>query len=142
MGYATITDLYTYGAPQKAFGQLTNTVLQAALDSASNYADGYLRNRWSLPLISWDTSITEIVCRIATYNLLSTRGFNPASGGDSNVEDRWKRAIRDLELIEKQQITPLVTPQPDNSPGHDQPYVTSFSVINLSTGGTGPNRGW
>lgn len=140
--YATLADLYVYGAPQKAFGQLSDPTKDAALEAASNDVDTYLRGRFSLPLIAWDSSITEATCRIASYNLLSVRGYNPASGADVNILDRYNQTMVWLNKVQKQQAHPNVTPQPNNTPDWNQPTVISSSVVNLATGATSRNRGW
>lgn len=140
--YATVDELYVYGAPEKAFGQLTLGQKQGALESASRDVDTYLRGRYSLPLIEWDTSITEATCRIAAYNLFSVRGYNPASGSDVNIKDRYDQAMTWLNKVQKQQAHPNVTPQPNNTPDWNQPVVISSSVINLATGASAQKRGW
>lgn len=142
MSYATVADLYVYGAPEKAFGQLSTLAKDAALDSASNDVDSYIRGRYSMPLIEWDTSITEATCRIAAYNLLNVRGYNPAAGADINIKDRYDQSIAWLRLVQKQQAHPNVVPQPDNSPAWNQPFVITGSVVNLSTGAKSRIRGW
>jgi len=142
MSYATEADLYTYGAPQQAFGQLLLATKLAALQSASEIVDTYLRGRYSLPLLAWDISVTEATSRIAAYNLLNIRGYNPASGSDVNLETRYNQAIDWLKLVQKQQAHPNVTPQPNNVPDWNQPVVLSSSVVNLGTGATARKRGW
>lgn len=140
--YATVDELYVYGAPEKAFGQLTPGQKTGAIESASRDVDTYLRGRYSLPLTEWDTSITEATCRIAAYNLFSVRGYNPASGSDVNIKDRYDQAMTWLNKVQKQQAHPNVTPQPNNTPDWNQPVVISNSVINLASGATANKRGW
>jgi phage gp36-like protein len=140
--YATEAELYVYGAPQKAFGQLTNGQILGALESASRDVDTYLRGRFSLPLSAWDSSITESTCRIAAYNLLSIRGYNPASGSDVNVKDRYDQTMSWLNKVQKQQAHPNVTPAQIDTPDYNQPVVISSSVVDLSTGLRRTNRGW
>lgn len=140
--YATVSELYVYGAPEKSFGQLSTLQKEGALESASREVDTYLRARYSLPLSAWDNSITEATCRIASYNLLSIRGYNPASGSDVNIKDRRDQAIAWLVKVEKQQAHPNVTTAQIDSPDLCQPTVISSSVINLSTGATARKRGW
>lgn len=142
MSYASLADLYTLGAPEKSFGQLTDTQKLAALESASTIVDTYLRGRYSLPLLAWGFSITEATCRIAAYNVLSVRGFNPAVGGDSNIRSRYEDAMKFLDKVQRQQAHPDLTPQPDNSPSHDQPFVITSSVVNVATGAIRRTRGW
>jgi len=104
--------------------------------------DEFLAARYPLPLISWPVSITEHTCRIATWNLLSVRGYNPASQGDENIRARYDDAIRQLTLIQKQQMHPAVVAQPDAGSVYAQPGSFSFSVINVNTGSEDSNRGW
>lgn len=142
MGYAELADLYRYGAPATAFGSFSDADKLAGLNEASAKVDEFLGARYALPLISWPVSITEHTCRIATWNLLSVRGYNPATNGDENIRIRYEDAIRQLTLIQKQQMHPAVVPQPDQSATYEQPQVSTFSVINVGSGEEGENRGW
>lgn len=142
MGYAQLADLYRYGAPATAFGSISDADRQAGLDEASAKIDEFLGARYPLPLISWPTSITEFACRIATWNLLSVRGYNPALTGDSNIKDRYDDAIRQLTLIQKQQLHPNVVAQPNQVATFEQPAVYTSSVVDLGTGATDNDRGW
>lgn len=47
----------------------------AALQSASDTALGYLAERYSLPLLGWDSSIVGWVCDIARLSLLTRKGL-------------------------------------------------------------------
>lgn len=142
MGYAQLADLYRFGAPATAFGNISTGDQQAALDEASGRVDEFLAARYPLPLISWPTSITEYTCRIATWNLLSARGYNPTMGGDSNIKDRYDNAIEMLTLVQKQQLHPAVVPQPNQAPTYEQPAVYTFSAVDMGTGAIDNDRGW
>lgn len=141
--YATLADLYALGgAPQEAYIDVDTLTQTAALASASENADDHMRARYSLPLIAWGTSITENVCRIAAYKLLTHRGYANASGGDSNIRQQYDDAMAFFDRVQKQQAHPYVVPQPNDTPDYQQPFVSSFSVVDVATGRTGPNRGW
>lgn len=144
MGYAQLADLYRYGAPATAFGDISDADLQAGLDDASTRVDEFLAARYPLPLISWPSSITEYTCRIAAWNLISGRGYNPAVGneGDQNLKSRYDDAIARLTLIQKQQLHPAVVAQPAQAPAYAQPEVFSSSVVNVGTGACDSSRGW
>lgn len=142
MTYATLDDLYTHGAPEKAFGQLTDDQKLAALEAASEYLDSYFRGRYSLPLAVWDISVTSNTCKIAAYNLLSARGYNPAAGSDINILERYNQAVAWAEKVQKQQAHPNVTPAQIDVPRTQQPVVITSSVVNLATGRTSRTRGW
>lgn len=142
--YAALADLYRFGAPATAFSTISIADQQAALDNASAKIDEFLTARYPLPLISWPVSITEYAARIAAYNVLSVRGYNPAIGneGDTNLKSRYDDAIRMLTLIQKQQMHPAVVAQPNQAATYEQPAVYSFSCVNVGSGATGSDRGW
>jgi phage gp36-like protein len=142
-GYASIADLTTFGAPATAFASLTTDQKQGALDAASDLCDSFIRARYPLPLLTWDSTIRQSVAIIAAYQLLVIRGYNPAGGADPNFEIRYKVAMRNLELIQKQQLHPNVTSVPTpSSLAAEQPGVNTSSVVNVWSGATGTTRGW
>lgn len=144
MGYATVSDLTTYGLPANALGQLSPTMQQAQLDNASKKVDTYLRGRYPLPLITWGTEITEAVCVLAAYTVIAVRGFNPSSGADVVLRDRYLDTVNWLIRVQKQQAHPDVTTTPSASEAQsfNQPTVISSSVVNLASGSTDTKRGW
>ena len=144
MAYAAQADLVAVGLPQTALGALTSTQINAALQSASDRADASMRARYgmtSVPLVAWDTTITEAVAQIAAFNLMCIRGMNSAGPDWMMFYTRKKDAEAYLDRIQRQQAHPLVT-LASGAVAPIQPNVTSSSVVNLSTGGTSGNRGW
>ena len=142
--YATVSDLTSIGLPATALGQMTLTQQNDALEEASREVDARLTGRYGvgrLPFITWDSIITGITARIAVYHILTVRGYNPAAGSDINIQNRYTIALRDCELIQKQQLHPVITLQAMTTT-FDQPVVLSSSVVNLQTGAPGVNRGW
>lgn len=121
MAYATITDLYTYGAPESAFSGLDESTLTAGLDAASVFVDGYLRSRYKLPLTSWGTDITRTTAIVATYDLLTARGYNPM-GPDQLLQVRYDNAVKWLRGVATQAIQASVTPT-EIEAGYPEPYV-------------------
>lgn len=113
--YATPGDLVVHGGVPDALTDIPVPDQQAALDSASTVADGYLRSRFTLPLIPsgtaplWPVDLVSAVCRIAYYTLLSARGFNPEQGSDSNIRSRYNDAMAWLKDVAKGNVTPMVT---------------------------------
>lgn len=143
--YAEISDLINYGLPATALGTLTTTQLSAALEQASRKLDTYFAARFGkdgVPLLQWDTTVTEATCKVAAYELLTIRGYNPASGADVNLRIRYEDAIRWAEKVQKQQAHPNVVPAVQTLPKYQQASVASFSVVNTATGGIKTNRGW
>ncbi len=111
--YADPTDLVRFGLPAAATEGIDVGDIQAALDAASDLADGYLRARFTLPITAPTNDLKSAVARIAAYELLSTRGYNPETGSDPNVRDRYSDAIAWLKGVAKGDITPALT---DSSP--------------------------
>jgi phage gp36-like protein len=125
--YATLADLYAFGAPSSAFGSLTDAQRDAGLLAASVEADGYLRARGTLPLTSYGSDLKEKVCHIATYSLLCRVGFNPDAGSDRNYLMRKESAITWLRMIAKGEVTPEVTFSTAYATG-SQPQVRSKTL--------------
>lgn len=102
--YANLDDLDALGMPAAALATRTPSQRAAALAAASEKADGKLAVAFDLPLVSWGLDLTEAVCKIAAYDLLSVRGFNP-DGADQNIRDRyddawkWLREVADARAI-------------------------------------------
>ena len=83
-------DTYAFTATQAA---------QAALNAACDEADGYLRVRYTLPLLAWGGDLRAHVCALAAETILTARGFNPDAQGDPAVQARAGRArswLRDV----------------------------------------------
>ena len=77
--YAQISDLALYGGPATAFqSPATNpAVLNAALVAASAEMDSYFNGRYQLPLLTWDTSVTEVCAKIASTRSSACVGTTP-----------------------------------------------------------------
>jgi phage gp36-like protein len=108
--YATLAELYVYGAPSVAFGTITLDALTVALQSASTMADSFIRSRYALPLTAWGTDLKMSVCKIATYEVMSVRGYNPAAGSDVNYLNRHLEAMAWLKGVSRGEIHLDVTP--------------------------------
>jgi len=93
MAYATTTDLVRLGIGAAALTGVSSTIQEAALESASDTADGYMRARYALPLTTWGDDLRRAVCAIAAWDLLCVRGFDPSRGGDVAVQARYEAAM-------------------------------------------------
>lgn len=143
--YAEITDLYLYGLPEEARGNIANSVLTANLQAASSTVDGYLVGRYgvgSMPLVSWSVEVTQWACWIAVYEIMSgPRGFSSEAGADSNIRLRWEDAHRMLSRVQRQDYTPVgLVPQGAQGSTAIQPLVLSWSAG--LDGCQVPRRGW
>lgn len=124
MAYATKADLENY-IPAAAIAGIGDPQIDAALQDASDEADGYLRAQWTLPLIEWSNDLTKFVCYIAKYELMSFRGFKPDGTMDVVFADDAKKARDWLKLVAEQKVTPN--------------FVDSSSAATTGkTSGTGP----
>lgn len=102
--YANLDDLDALGMPVAALATRTPSQRAAALAAASEKADSKLGVAFDLPLVAWGLDLTEAVCKIAAYDLLSVRGFNP-DGADENIRVRhddawtWLRDVADAKAV-------------------------------------------
>ena len=126
--YATTEDFTDGGLPAPALSSVPELTVTDALVKASGVVDGYLRKRFLLPLTAWGDDVTRAVVHIATYDLLSLRGFAPAQGVDPLVVKRYDDAILWLRDVAKGLVEPSVT---DSTPdfAEDHPIVSSGSVL-------------
>jgi len=132
MGYATVADLTTYALPSAAVASLSAPLLQAQLDASSAVADGYLRARYSLPLlVPYPLDLVINVCWFAAYSIMALRGYNQDSGVDIQIRQRYDDAREWFACVERQRLHPAVVETPKAGPAYQFPQVA-----------TGPERGW
>lgn len=126
--YATLAQLDEAGLPATALASIGSPARTAALVKASGVADGYLRKRFALPLSAWSDDLTQVVCEIAAYNLMSVRGFNPASNADTLLAQRYQDAIAWLKDVARGLVEPDLT---DATPTVDEagPLVESDDAL-------------
>lgn len=99
MAYATTTDLARFGLPAAALSGVSATVQSECLEAASDVADSYLRSRYSTPLQSYGSDLTQCVCALAAELILTTRGLDPSrANGDVVIvrADRMRAWLRDV----------------------------------------------
>lgn len=98
-----ITDgeLLSMGAALVALNGIDSSVRASAITAASDVALSYVKKRYALPLIQWGSDLKRAVAHIAAYDLLCTRGFNPAAAGDPAVKDRHDVAVLWLRDVAK-----------------------------------------
>lgn len=116
MAYATRTQLTQLAIPAAALTGVSTADQDAALEAASDLADGYLRSRYALPLTAWEDDLRRAVCGIAAYDLLTRRGFRPEDSGE-NVRLRYEDAVRWLKGVADGSISPSIT---DSTPTEEE----------------------
>lgn len=104
--YASLEDLDAYGMPGAALAKLAPSKRAEAIAAASTKAEGKLALRYDLPLVTWGVDLTEAVSKIASYDLLSVRGFNP-DGSDENVRTRHNDAWKWLTEVADGKCEPI-----------------------------------
>lgn len=102
--YVTIAELARLGIPGDAYSGFTNEHINAALLAASSTADMYLRKRYELPLVSWGDDLRLLVAKLASLNLMTTRGFRPNAGAEDAVVDAKNDSLEQLKLIARGEL--------------------------------------
>lgn len=138
MIYATIDDLSVYGLNAIVLDKLTPAQQTAAINAACDLVDSYLNSKFKLPIVTYGAALTQKVCEIASWTLLSLRGFDPEDPADNEVKNRYDTALKWLEGIKDGEITPVLvdsgTPGNYGGPGILQSNTQPSSQA--SPGGT------
>ena len=124
--YAELDDLARLGLKRLATAGLPDADLLAALDAASELADGYLRSQYLLPLISWGADLRRHVAMIAAWDVLTAqRGFNADAPAEQIWLTRYEQAIGWLRDVAKGLINPsLVDSTPRFRDGAPRVHTT------------------
>ncbi len=140
MAYATRSDLETFGVSAESWDE-TKEDAEAYLDAASDLADSYLRLHYQIPFPPpVPTMLKQAVCKIAAYEILSHRGYNP-EGDAGQLLTRYKQAIDWLKDVGSGRAV-IGIDEPGE--GHGGPFVVSPSRGEPSLVLTVPpqGRGW
>jgi phage gp36-like protein len=122
--YATLAELATHGLPSGWLTGVSSGDQTAAITAASDLADGYLAQRYTLPITGWGSDLRRVVCHIASWDLMCRRGFDPESSSDVAIRKRYEDAIRWLEMVAAGKISPvgIVDSTPDVDERGPQAY--------------------
>jgi hypothetical protein len=145
MAYCTGQDIINLALPVRSLSPLTQGQIVAACQAQSDRADGMMRGRYgtsALPLLTWDTAVTEAVAKMAAFALMRLRGMKPDSDDWKTFKSAADEGVDYFDMVQRQQMHPLVTLANGSAPGGAQPQVLSSSVVDLATGRTAANRGW
>ena len=116
--YCTRNDLTTLGIRSDALRSVSALQQDAAIASASDEMDGYLGSRYKLPLSAWGSDVRIMCARLAIYSIISARGFNPESSGDSQLVEMRDIAERWLVRISNGSLALTVTDASNVEAGH------------------------
>lgn len=136
--YASLSDLTTLGLPAAALTGIDDATRTAALVAASAAADSYFNKRFTLPLVTWGADITRAVVAIASWDLLSRRGFNPSSGADVAIRQRYDDAVgwlRDVArgLVEPAGLVDTTAPVLEGAPLVESDARQAWAIGTYST---------
>ena len=97
--YAEIADRDRLGIGAAAFVGVPSATVEAALDAASAMADGYLRDRYELPLSSWSDDLPRNGLPHRHLDAAREPGLRPARGADEVVRLQYEDAMRWLRDV-------------------------------------------
>lgn len=125
--YASTTDLARLGLPSAALTGVSTATQEAALDAASALADGYIGSRKALPLSAWGDDLRGVVARLAAYDLMVTRGYDPQAGRDDQLRLRNEDSLRWLRDFADGRIDSpaMVDATPDDTSDEAGTYASS-----------------
>lgn len=103
--YATIGDVIRHALPEAAIASVTIEIKADCCLGATQEADSYLAGRYTLPLVLWDDVLTKHVAKIAGFEIMSRRGFQP-SGFDELIVKGRDDAIMWLKGVAANKIYP------------------------------------
>jgi phage gp36-like protein len=136
--YCTLAQFQTLGITPAARVRFSDDSCTAQLIAASGIADSYLASQFTLPIVTYDTSLTLAVANIAAYNLYCQYGFNPAnSPADQLIQIKYENAIKWLSQIRDEELFPQWTDSSSTVPAAG-PYIESQPQIGFNPP-VGPN---
>jgi len=107
MAYATYGEFLQFGLRSGVIAGISEPDVVAALAAASSVADGYLRSRFTLPLLAWGQDLRLNVCKLAQWEVMTgQRGFNPENPGNAIYLERYEQAVRWFEQVAKGLVAP------------------------------------
>lgn len=80
--YATLTQFGLYGLPPATLATVPEDVQTAMLEGASRDVDRMASSFTSTPFVSWGADITQAVCEIAAWKVMTWRGYSPEGDRD------------------------------------------------------------
>jgi phage gp36-like protein len=121
--YAQPADLQSVGL-LGTFLQLVPVPSQVqALQNASAIMDGYIGQRFILPIVTWGFDIQMHCCWLAAFILIQQRGYNPQNPAEKTWEERYDKAMAWLKDVSNGKATPsqVLDSSPNAQPGASAP---------------------
>lgn len=123
--YAVPSDVARYGLPAAALEMLPPEQIARACLAASGEAEGYLSSAYKLPLATWDIGTRSHVAKMAAYEAMRWRGFDPDSGKDASLEVGRGEAITWLNRIANGKLRPVGIVDSTPEAAENEVYVAS-----------------
>lgn len=104
MGDITRAELAALGLRAEALGGISTTDQDAEIEVSTGMCRAYLRQRYqgsTLAAAVADPAYKGALAKVATYRLLSTRGYDPARGADQILADNHDASLRFLRDVSK-----------------------------------------
>lgn len=105
MAYAVRADLTNFGVTASLLTGLSDDQLDAQLQAKSDFADGHIGSRYTLPLTVWGDDLRECVCVLAVESLLALKGHAPKDGARDALATRAAQWRAWLLLIGEGKVT-------------------------------------
>ncbi len=102
---ATPDDVAVFAFPAKAFESIDSTTLASSCLAATEEAATYLAGRFTFPLLSWGQDIVMHVAKMAGYQIMVRRGFQP-QGADELIVKGRDDAVVYFKMISKNELYP------------------------------------
>jgi phage gp36-like protein len=104
--YVLPSEIPSLGLPRAALEGVTQETLAEKCLGASDEAAGYLDGAYTLPLITWDSSLRKHVAAMAVFDLMRVRGYDPDSGKDMIIKMGRDDALTWLNRIANGKLRP------------------------------------
>ena len=130
--YITDAELLAMGLPGAALSSVAVATRDAARKTASDEASGYLKKRYTLPIVEWANDLRRKVADMTVADLMMYRGFDPGSSSGDLIVKRRDDAVLWLRDVAKGIVEP--TDLVDSTPDVDEaaPLVSSDTAAGWS----------
>lgn len=108
--YITGAHILEFSLPELTVADFQPGTLEAAARAACSYANGYLKKRYKLGLLSWGEDLVQTLADMATWHAMGRRGWNPEGNANTDpVTMKLKMALQWLVDVRDYKIDPDVT---------------------------------
>lgn len=105
--YITDAEMLRLGLPGDALSAVPADVRDRFRLAACDQASSYLKKRFTLPALEWGTDLKVAVARVAAFEILSFRGFDPASESGALVVKRADDSLAWLRDVARGIVEPV-----------------------------------